>query len=703
MTSRRLKPAATVTIALMFLVLLNPYSLILNPKIASGEDVKPPIIVDGDKVEYLDEEKKVVGTGNVVIRYGDTKLTAEKIVVDTESKKAEASGGVKLRQGDKVFSADRLTYDFEQNVGTLLEARVETDPWYGSCKEAEQVSADEVVLKGGYISTCDANPPHYRIRAKRITIYLDDKIAAKNVTLQAGPVPFFILPFYSHPMHDNEFEVSILPGHRKDWGAYVLSAWNYDVNDANKGKIHVDQREDKGFATGVTHQYTTEKFGKGLLHGYYMQERQRGKAEGEHAERQRYKAQLRHKWDMANDRRLLAEYHEFTDASFNKEFFYREEYEDEPEPKSYVYFLSPASFYNFEVLTQKRANRFLTQTDYLPEVAFDVRNVPLWTGVYYKGELRAGALQRKNASSDVDDDVLRFDTYDEISASFRATDVLRLRPYAGTRQTWYSKNGLAEEDALRGAFYTGIDLSSRFFKTFDVKSRFLNVPINDLRHIINPVLRYSYIHEPTISRSNLMEFDDIDTLERKNALSLTLENKLQTKTDSGSILNLGTLILGSEYLFKPEQGSELGNITADLEISPSENFILESDASFDPHSAKMRIANVDFIAKKDEDWSVGVGHRYQTDESNELTFENEYQLLPKVKTRVYERYQFRTEELKEQEYGLSFDLHCWLADVNYNISNGTTFWVTLRLKAFPDVPFELGTEYHKPKPTPPSR
>jgi len=200
-----------------------------------------------------------------------------------------------------------------------------------------------------------------------------------------------------------------------------------------------------------------------------------------------------------------------------------------------------------------------------------------------------------------------------------------------------------------------------------------------------------------------MEFDDIDRLQRKNALSLILENKLQTKSNDGGILDLGTLILGSEYLFKPEQGSELGNITADLEINPSENFLVESDASFDPHSAKMRTANVDFVAKRDEDWSIGIGHRYQTDESNELTFENEYQLLPKIKTRVYERYQFRTEELKEQEYGLSFDLHCWLADVNYNISNGATFWVALRLKAFPDVPFELGTEYHKPKPTPPSR
>src|SRR4030042_5401641 len=43
---------------------------------AHAEEAKPkaPIVVNGDKVEYFHEQKKVVGTGNVSIDYEDVKL-----------------------------------------------------------------------------------------------------------------------------------------------------------------------------------------------------------------------------------------------------------------------------------------------------------------------------------------------------------------------------------------------------------------------------------------------------------------------------------------------------------------------------------------------------------------------------------------------------------------------------------------------------
>ena len=39
-----------------------------------------------------------------------------------------------------------------------------------------------------------------------------------------------------------------------------------------------------------------------------------------------------------------------------------------------------------------------------------------------------------------------------------------------------------------------------------------------------PILSYAYITRPTILKDNLMQFDDVDSIERKNRLTLTLEN-----------------------------------------------------------------------------------------------------------------------------------------------------------------------------------
>jgi len=664
------------------------------------EDSKPPIICDGDRVEYLDAEKKVIGTGNVVIQYEEMKLTAQKVTVDMQTRKAQASGNVTLHQGENVFRAENISYDFEAKKGTLINAQVTSSPWHGKCKEAEQVSENEIILKNGYITTCDKTPPHYSLKTKRIKIYLGDKIEAKNVSLCAGPAPVMFIPFYTHPIHDKKPEVTFLPGHKKDWGAYLLTAWRYYLNKDQQGKIHLDQRQKKGFAGGLTHNYNFDKFGKGLINGYYMQERDREKNEGMHAERQRYRFQLRHKWDIDEKTQALAEYHEFTDASFTKDYFYREEYEEDPQPKTYLSLIRANPNYSLTLLTQKRANRFFDQTEYLPQASFNAKNLKLGTmPLYYKGEVNIASLAKKNASSGIDDDVLRLDTYDELSYALNTLDVVSLKPYLGTRQTWYSRDSFGEEDINRGAFYTGLDLSTRFYKVYEVESKFLDIPIHSLRHILNPIINYEYIHDPTVSSSNLAEFDDIDTISGESKMKFSIENKLQTKPDPDEILDLATLIFGTEYLFKPEQGSELSDITADLEINPSDRFLLESDASFDPHASKIKLANIDFVTKKGEDWKLGIGHRYQRGESNELTFDGLHPVTDKIKLHCYQRYQFQTKDLKEQEYGRSFDLHCWVADLNYNESDGSSFWLTFKLKAFPETPFKIGTTYHKPKPT----
>ena len=44
---------------------------------------KKPVIVNGDRVEFLQEEKAISAEGNVEVIYEDTKLTCNKIRVNT--------------------------------------------------------------------------------------------------------------------------------------------------------------------------------------------------------------------------------------------------------------------------------------------------------------------------------------------------------------------------------------------------------------------------------------------------------------------------------------------------------------------------------------------------------------------------------------------------------------------------------------------
>jgi hypothetical protein len=56
--------------------------------------------------------------------------------------------------------------------------------------------------------------------------------------------------------------------------------------------------------------------------------------------------------------------------------------------------------------------------------------------------------------------------------------------------------------------------------------------------------------------------------------------------------------------------------------------------------------------------------------------------------------------LREQEYTVSRDLHCWVWDITYNVKrgHGESIWFVFRLKAFPELEFEFNQSYHEPKP-----
>jgi lipopolysaccharide assembly outer membrane protein LptD (OstA) len=678
-------------------------------KICFAADKKEePIVCNGDKIEYIEGNKKLIGSGNINIVYEDVKLTADTVEVQLDAKEAYASGNVVLTQGKSVFKADNILYNFQEKTGRLINGAMAAPPWYGKCDQIDKVSEKEYVLGTGYISTCDRVPPHYKIRTKQVRLYLDDRIEAKNVVICAGSVPIMYLPIYTQKVKNKKPMVAFVPGHSKEWGYYNLAAFRYNLSETQQGKIHLDIRSKKGFASGITHNYTG--LGNGIFGVYYMNENDKNKPQDTQRERERYRIMLRHKWQMDSKTLALAEYNKLKDQDFIKDYFYKQEYVNEIQPKTYLSLLRSEEGYNASFLFQNRINSFFTETEYTPQLAIDIKNQRLFekAPIYYKGDYSVANLAKKEANSNSDDDAGRLDGYNELSYVFSPFGSLCFNPYVGTRQTWYSKDRYGSENEYRGLFYSGIDASTRFYKTYDLEGKFFRTQIHGLRHVAAPVIRYSYIHKPTLSTNRLADFDDLDAIDRKNAVTFALENDFLTKkiiNEKDEIsqgpydtIDLARFIISTDYNLDKNPGGEFTNVIGDLELSPSNNFLLELDTSFNPHSQKFDIANIDFVAKKDDATRIGIGHRYQRRESSEMTLDGRYPLTKKINLHAYERYQFYGNDFKEQEYGISYDLHCWTMDLTLNHGDSSTIWVIFRLKAFPDFPIQLGSTYESPKP-----
>ena len=174
-------------------------------------------------------------------------------------------------------------------------------------------------------------------------------------------------------------------------------------------------------------------------------------------------------------------------------------------------------------------------------------------------------------------------------------------------------------------------------------------------------------------------------------------------------MDLGELFIRGDYLYKPDgQGSRLSNVKGNLELTPFKWLRFESDTRYDPKAGNFQTWNTDLYINKTEDWQFGFGSRYEKDRSSELTSELFYKLNSQWSFRTLERFDLKEVEsdgykfinrFKDEEFTVIKDLHCWLAEASISSGrdSGTTFWIVMKLKASPQVPFDFKSYYPHPK------
>ena len=204
--------AALSLIAILFSFTATAFAF-TSPTEVKPQAPKEPIVVNGDNVEYFHEKKMVTGAGNVSIKYKDIELTCDKITVYLDTREAIAEGNVRVTQKGAYFTGERLNYNFETKKGTVLKGYINATPFYGKADEVNKIeNKDEFKLAEGYVTTCDLENPHYRVRAKEVLIYLNDKVVAKHIFMYVGKVPVLYWPYYVQPLKEKKSHLTVIPG-----------------------------------------------------------------------------------------------------------------------------------------------------------------------------------------------------------------------------------------------------------------------------------------------------------------------------------------------------------------------------------------------------------------------------------------------------------------------------------------------------------
>ena len=695
-----------------------------------AQEKSGPLIINGDQVEYSTDAKEVTASGNVEVIYKGSKLTCKKITVNTQTKEGVAEGGARLDDEKGVIEGEKIIYNFQTKTGTIMDAGFRVNPYFGKARKIEKIGDTEFIARRGYATTCSFDRPHYRIQSKQINLFPKDKIQTKEDTFYLGRLPFLYLPRYNHSLQDRLMHVQVMPGSRKEWGPYLLSAWRYNLTKNIDGRVYFDYRSKLGPGGGFGLNYTIPGFGKGDYKFYYAYEKPHDITAGYPSEYQRYFMRWRYKWEVDQKTTVTSELYKIVDErrklqdpqrNILKDYFFRE-YELDSQPLSYALFHHNFRHSTIDLLVQKRTNNWYDQLDKLPEIKYALTSLQIADSpFYFENNSSIDNFNKKAETSPVTpDDVTmsRLDTTNKISLPMKVA-FLQLTPFVADRETLYDKGTENNELPIRTVFYSGADLSTKFYRIFNVRSNFLGMRIDELRHIITPTVGYSYNHEPTISSSKLRQIDSVDSITYGNSAALGLSNKLQTKR-KGATVDLVDVRVSSSYIFKPKtadkSGSHLSDFLINIQLLPYSWMRVEADATYnhssnrsDPGYNHFSDVNYDVNFSLGKERWVGIGQRYQRAGSNTITCNLEWRLTPKWKFSAYQRYNLKpyidsqNQEVSkgalEQEYTFSRDLHCWDMDITLNTKNtgGSSIWFIFRLKAFPEMEFGFNQSYRSPK------
>lgn len=662
---------------------------------------KQPITVNGDTVEFKAEGREVVAEGNVEIVQEGSRLICDKVRVFIDEKVAIAEGHVRLVKGQaQELEGEMIVFDFSDRTGVIVEPKIKMAPYFGRAALMDRISDTEMLMREADISTCDLPHPHYRFRCKSVRMYPDRLVTARGIKVAFGETPVMYLPGFSQRLTDKRPRYLIIPGRSKELGVYLRGSYRYYLTENMKGLLHLDWYQNKGLAEGADLNYNTGLFGSGNAKYYRILEEDTRK-EVPPALRElngRARMEVRHRWDASERDQLVFEYFKQSDPDFRKDYFFRE-YEKDQAPKSFFLLSHAYPHATLSFLAQPRINRFENLLEKLPELKLETISQQIgesrW---YYKNTTTASELVNTSANAGSKASMTRLDTTNQVSYLFRLMS-LDFAPFVGHRDTYYDRGVSGKEDYFRTSFLSGMDISTKFFRIFDLNTDFMGVDIHRLRHVVTPLVQYRRQEKPSVAKSLLQQFEGADDFDKEHRMTLSLENKLQTKR-GGKPADLALLIISSDYNIGRNVAVSKGFqvFRYDFEFKPYPSWEFDVDATYDVKEEVFRNLNADL-------WSdirsvkTSVGYRFKKDESSQLTTGLTCPLNPFWKLAIYERFEFKTGDLVEQEYRLERDMHCWTMELTANRreNEGLTFLLTFRLKAFPEMSINAEKSFRPPR------
>jgi lipopolysaccharide assembly outer membrane protein LptD (OstA) len=705
------------------------------------------------EIDYYVERNRIVLTGGARVDYKDTVLTAAAVVFDPDEQVLSATGEPDLVEKGDHLVGSALSYDLDAHTGAVRGGITTFEQGLYSGDILREADGTLLVRNGVY-TTCAEPRPHYRLVSHRMKVYLDDKVVAKPVILYLGEIPVFALPFYVFPIRKERHSGFLIPqielGFSEDKGRFVRNFGYYwapsDYFDVTAWADFYEQTKWIGhLETRYKKRYTLS----GSVNTSFMQELLNN--------RRRWDLQVSHLQEIGRNWTAGGSGDFRSDATYASDAFQTIQESVNRSLHSQLWLRGRWSSVSLGVTLDRREELDQgTISELLPKVDVTASQSPLVTADEESGRL-ARWLSKVSMSWDAHA-VNDRDRSGATAVSRQAAGVgvslrtsgrfmgwLSLSPRFSARGNVYDRDREGREFPTRLTYDAGVSAGTSVYGTFFPELG----PVRALRHIVEPSVSFSWT--PDFARYFDQSGTDLffapsgfgSTPRKREAISLSLVNKLQAKVGSGEdvrkIDNLARLSMSTSYDFEAE-GYRWADLSSELEVRPDQAVSLRWNARHDtrdfdlesmgvtaslglrgsapaeieePWEERVGLAGgspVDELRREIEEqgaagrkglqpWDASLTFRYSrgADASNSTYWGDAsvaISLSPKWRLDYSIHYDLKANEVASQEYTIWRDLHCWEAQFTRRYYDGDwEYYFRISVKVLPEIQLEGGRKY----------
>ena len=491
-----------------------------------------------DKFWYNEPAGEMRAAGNVVIVEDPATITAEEIYYkvpdpsqlpvtsplrpaldEQQVAKLRLSSGsvsgtnVTLDQPGQKLLADHLDYDLLSSKGELENARGASGIYYFGARKLHILGPASMDGEDMWVTTCDHDPPHYKLRVKKLMIREGEAVYGEGAQLYIADkkTPLYWPRWgYKSGEAGTPLNFDFKSGHRAGVGYFVNTGQQFSINEDVRLGVRFYPTTRQGIGLGVETEYDFTKtpasplfLGKGSFASLYTTN-DRGYMD------------LYHRQEILDNTILLLQVEEWSDKDFYKDFFY-DQYRNRSAPRSFVNVTHTTPDSIITGTIRPDTNGFVHETEQLPEVAYHLLERPVAENLYVSFDSINGYNKRAHEI----DEAARSVNVARLTYDWNIDEALDVTPFYEVESSWYSQGHGAGDGGFRLVNTLGTTAQTRFHRAYPGMAGF-----SGFKHVVLPSVTYSYRPSPTLSAGDTPFFDSYDVANGRSRVETKLDNVL---------------------------------------------------------------------------------------------------------------------------------------------------------------------------------